>query len=37
MVITFTQMIINSALRWKCNTSIDELKIDEDMYEIVKI
>jgi len=28
---------INSAWKWKCNTSIDELKIDEDVYEIVEI
>jgi len=28
---------INWAFKWKCNTSIDELKIDEDMYEIVVI
>jgi len=28
---------INLAFVWKCNTNISELKIDEDMYEIVKI
>ena len=28
---------INWAFKWKCNTSIDELKIDEDMYEIFVI
>ena len=28
---------INWAFKWKCNTSIDELKIDEDIYEIVVI
>jgi len=28
---------INLAFVWKCNTSISELKIDEEMYEIIKI
>ena len=28
---------INLAFKWKCNTSIDELKIDEDVYDIVVI
>jgi len=28
---------ISLAFIWKCNTSISELKIDEDMYEIVII
>jgi len=28
---------VNSALVWECNSDIDELKIDEDLYEIIEI
>jgi len=35
--IWFTTWDINSALIWECNSDIDELKIDEDKYEIVEI